>query len=157
MVDKTVKKYLWCDLSSIWRGYQRHLSIIFASSARSSIAIPIGRESHYFSSWMPSTLNLVPKGPTDLCYIIIIMNGVNLSLTDYHLDYWQNPIMMMGSCHGGNVLGSLIDHCVIVMLSCWTFCIAAANYISKCCGNHHQKLEVSWENSPLPLFAEIVS
>ena len=62
---------------------------------------------------MPSTLNLIPKGPTDLCYIIIIMNGVNLSLTDYHLDYRQNPTTM-GSCHGGNVLGNLIGHSVIV-------------------------------------------
>ena len=66
---------------------------------------------------MPSTLNLIPKGPTDLGFFIIIMNGVNLSLTDYHLDYKQNPTMM-GTCHGGNVLGNLIDHCVIVMLSC---------------------------------------
>ena len=61
---------------------------------------------------MPSTLNLIPKGPTDLCYIIIIMNGLNLSLTDYHLDNKQNPTMM-GLCHGGNVLGSISDHSVI--------------------------------------------
>ena len=143
-----------CDVISfsIWKDYQRHLSIIFISSA----AIPNGRESHYFSSWMPSILNLVQKGPTEFFHIIIIMNGVNLSMvTDYHLNYRQNPTMM-GTCYGGNVLGNLTDHCVIVMLSCWTFCIAA-NYITKCCGNHHQKLDVSWENSPLPLFAEIVS
>ena len=79
---------------------------------------------------MPSTLNLIQKGRTDLGNIIIIMNDVNLSLTDYHLNYRQSPTMM-GSCHGGNVLGNLIDYSVIV------------KNVLYCCKLYHQVLRQS--------------
>ena len=70
---------------------------------------------------------------------------ITTSITDKIPPWWDH--VMVGMCW--------VTLLIILSLS-RIFCIAA-NYITKCCGNHHQKLEVSWENSPLPLFAEIVS